>query len=89
MPDFFALARDGATFPWVSHAAWYYSQMVRWRQVEHSDDKLAAARATYRPDLYRNALGALVDGHALGRHEGGSLLRRPRVRSANVAAFFL
>lgn len=60
LPDFFALARDRATFPWVSHAAWYYSQMVRWHQVGHSEDKLAAARATYRPDLYRNALGSLV-----------------------------
>jgi two-component system, oxyanion-binding sensor len=60
LPDFFTLARDNATFPWVSHAAWFYSQMVRWGQVEHSDDKLAAARATYRPDLYRKALASLI-----------------------------
>jgi two-component system, oxyanion-binding sensor len=58
MQDFFALARNAATFPWVSHALWYYTQMVRWRQIEHSPEKLAAARATYRPDLYRDALGA-------------------------------
>ena len=25
-----------ATFPWKSHALWFYSQMVRWGQVAHT-----------------------------------------------------
>ena len=59
LADFFVLARGAATFPWVSHALWFYSQMVRWRQVEFSAEHLAAVRSTYRPDLYRAALGEL------------------------------
>jgi NitT/TauT family transport system ATP-binding protein len=48
-----------ATFPWVSHALWFYSQMVRWGQIQFSDETMETARRTYRPDLYRSALGPL------------------------------
>jgi NitT/TauT family transport system ATP-binding protein len=60
IPDFYVPAARAATFPWVSHAVWFYSQMVRWRQIEFSPEHAAAARATYRPDLYRAALDRLV-----------------------------
>lgn len=60
IPDFYVPAARAATFPWVSHALWFYSQMVRWRQIEFSAAYVAAARATYRPDLYRAALGSLI-----------------------------
>ncbi len=60
VPDFFVIARRTATFPWVSHALWFYSQMVRWRQVEFQAEHVAAVRATYRPDLYRTAIGPLL-----------------------------
>ena len=33
--------------------------MVRWRQVAHTPQNEAAARNTYRPDLYRAALKPL------------------------------
>ncbi len=89
MPDFFALARDGATFPWTSHAVWYYSQMVRWRQVEHSDDKLAAARATYRPDLYRNALAQLSADVPPGDTKTDRFFDGRMFDPADLAAFFL
>ncbi|MGI6855270.1 CmpA/NrtA family ABC transporter substrate-binding protein [Mesorhizobium sp. 1B3] len=56
VPDFFVPHAKGATFPWKSHALWFYSQMVRWRQVEATAGKEATARETYRPDLYRAAL---------------------------------
>jgi NitT/TauT family transport system ATP-binding protein len=56
VPDFYVPSNHFATFPWTSHALWFYSQMVRWRQVELSHKHLAAVRATYRPDLYRQAL---------------------------------
>jgi len=59
LPDFFVPASHAATFPWVSHALWIYEQMVRWRQVESLPEYAAAARATYRPDLYRAALEQL------------------------------
>ncbi len=57
--DFYVSTRQAATFPWTSHALWFYSQMVRWRQTEFSVEQAHAARATYRPDLYRAALEPL------------------------------
>ena len=48
-----------ATFPWKSHALWFYSQMVRWRQIGHNSQNAELARDTYRPDLYRAALKPL------------------------------
>jgi two-component system, oxyanion-binding sensor len=57
--DFYVLARQAATFPWTSHASWFYSQMVRWKQVEFTAAHLAAVNSTYRPDLYRAALAPL------------------------------
>jgi NitT/TauT family transport system ATP-binding protein len=59
VPDFYIPSRQTATFPWASHALWFYSQMVRWQQIEHSTANLAAVRETYRPDLYRSALAPL------------------------------
>jgi ABC-type nitrate/sulfonate/bicarbonate transport system substrate-binding protein len=59
IPDFYVPARRFATFPWVSHALWFYSQMVRWGQVEHRTEDVPLVRATYRPDLYRVALEPL------------------------------
>lgn len=58
-PNFFLTGRHQATFPWASHALWFYSQMVRWQQVSFSENALNIARATYRPDLYRAALQPL------------------------------
>ncbi|MEM0908069.1 MAG: CmpA/NrtA family ABC transporter substrate-binding protein [Pseudomonadota bacterium] len=53
--DYIVFDRYDATFPWQSHALWFYSQMVRWRQVEHTPERAALAAAAYRPDLYRRA----------------------------------
>ncbi len=57
--DFFVPFAKGATFPWKSHALWFYSQMVRWGQVQHTAENAQIARETYRPDLYRAALKPL------------------------------
>lgn len=59
VPDFFVPQARAATFPWKSHALWFYSQMVRWRQVAANPANEAIARGTYRPDLYRAALAPL------------------------------
>ena len=59
IPDFYIPSTHAATFPWVSHALWFYSQMVRWNQIEHSAEHVAAVRSSYRPDLYRSALAPL------------------------------
>lgn len=59
VPDFFVPFARAATFPWKSHALWFYSQMVRWGHVAHTAAHAAIARETYRPDLYRSALKPL------------------------------
>ncbi|MDB5970653.1 MAG: nitrate transporter [Hydrocarboniphaga sp.] len=48
-----------ATFPWVSHAMWFISQMRRWNQLPANVDARAIADACYRPDLYRAAAARL------------------------------
>jgi ABC-type nitrate/sulfonate/bicarbonate transport system substrate-binding protein len=60
LPDFYVPASHAATFPWVSHALWFYSQMVRWGQVAFDESHVAQVRATYRPDLYRLAVAGDV-----------------------------
>ncbi|MGE0061397.1 MAG: CmpA/NrtA family ABC transporter substrate-binding protein [Xanthobacteraceae bacterium] len=60
--DFFVPFAKAATFPWKSHALWFYSQMVRWGHVTHTPENAAIARETYRPDLYRSALKPLGTG---------------------------
>lgn len=57
--DFFIPHDRAANFPWVSHALWFYSQMVRWGHVAHTPDNARRAAACYRPDLYRAALAPL------------------------------
>lgn len=57
--DFFLPFDKAANFPWKSHALWFYTQMVRWGQVEHTAANAEIARNTYRPDLYRSALKPL------------------------------
>lgn len=57
--DFFIPHAHAATFPWQSHALWFYAQMVRWGQVAHSAAHARAAGEAFRPDLYRAALAPL------------------------------
>ena len=57
--DFYLPFARAATFPWQSHALWFYTQMVRWGQITHSRENALAALQSYRPDLYRSALAGL------------------------------
>jgi ABC-type nitrate/sulfonate/bicarbonate transport system substrate-binding protein len=50
------IGRKGAARPDPVQAAWLYAQMVRWGQASLSDERLAAAKAVFRPDLYDAAL---------------------------------
>lgn len=67
--------RSAATFPWVSHAMWFLTQMLRWGQVEKAFPLEALASKVYRPDLYRDAAEDLgvdfpeVDAKIEGTHE--------------------
>ncbi|MBB3317024.1 MULTISPECIES: CmpA/NrtA family ABC transporter substrate-binding protein [unclassified Rhizobium] len=57
--DFFVPNAKAATFPWKSHALWFYTQMVRWEHIRHTPEHQQIANDTYRPDIYRSALKAL------------------------------
>lgn len=76
---FFEPFADAATFPWQSHALWFYSQMVRWGQVRHTAGNADVARRCYRPDLYRAALGPLLAAipSANAKVEGALAAREP------------
>ncbi|HUG62555.1 MAG TPA: nitrate transporter, partial [Methylomirabilota bacterium] len=54
-PDFFLPFVRAATFPWKSHALWFYSQMVRWGHARWSPQNARLAADAFRPDLYRAA----------------------------------
>lgn len=75
--DFFIPHAQSATFPWVSHALWFYSQMVRWGDVGHTEQNARMAAACYRPDLYRAAIASF-----------GAALPRNDTRPLDAAAFF-
>jgi nitrate/nitrite transport system substrate-binding protein len=80
MPDFNVFFRFAANFPWRSHAEWFINQMVRWGQIEGPVDVFAKAARVYRPDLYRDAAGALglavpsIDRKSEGTHGRGWIL---------------
>lgn len=82
--DFFLTGAKAATFPWQSHALWFYSQMVRWGFCSHSPHNARVARDSYRPDIYRRALrglGAPLPGANLKVE--GALVRPTPVGAAN------
>jgi len=71
VPDFYIPQASAATFPWKSHALWYYTQMVRWGQVEHTSVNAATAAACFRPDIYSAALANLALPQLDYKVEGG------------------
>jgi len=88
-PDFMLFAREATMFPWRSQALWIYSQLVRWRMVDHTPNNMARAGAVFRPDVFRRALhdsdvplpgasmkveGALRSPLAVGSRQGGLML---------------
>ena len=46
----------GANVPDQDQALWFYSQMVRWGQVEASPERAAIAAASYRAQIFHNAI---------------------------------
>jgi len=87
--NFILFERCAATFPWISHALWIYSQMVRWGQITASPEAEAAAAATYRPDIYRRALagtGITLPG-ASNKLEGS--LQAPEPAGSNTGKLVL
>lgn len=58
-PDFHVFYRYQANFPWLSHAAWFISQMQRWGNLTYKQNVMELAQSVYRPDIYRQAAAEL------------------------------
>ena len=56
MPDFMLFSREATPFPWRSQALWLYSQLARWKMVDHTPENAARAGSVFRPDIFRRAL---------------------------------
>jgi len=56
LPDLMFQHSEAANFPWMSQAAWLYSQMVRWGHTAFDSADAARAMRVFRPDVYRAAL---------------------------------
>lgn len=59
MDDFNVFHRYSANFPWLSHAIWFMSQMVRWGHIGEAQDFHKIAARIYRPDIYRQVMQEL------------------------------
>lgn len=51
--DFFISHAHGANLPSPADALWYYSQMVRWGDVQHSPRRAEIVASSYRPGMYQ------------------------------------
>jgi NitT/TauT family transport system ATP-binding protein len=83
-PNYLLIGRDSASRPDPAQAAWLYAQMLRWGQARHADELLAAAKRTYRADLYDSALG-LHSGAAAPLAVGAS--SDPFFDDSDIAAY--
>ncbi len=72
VPDFNVFFRYFATYPYLSDAVWYLTQMRRWGQIpEAKPDGWYAqvARDVYRPDIYLEAAKLLLAEGKAGRED--------------------
>ena len=60
MPDFFRID-EAATIPQPRYGDMFYSRLLRWGQVDPDPAGQDRARAGFRMDLYRAAVGAEVE----------------------------
>lgn len=80
------VGRGGAARPDPAQAAWLYAQMVRWGQSLHAPERLAAAKAVFRPDLYDAALADSAATLASGPADGIGAFTGPPIDGDDIAA---
>ena len=77
LDDFNVFHRYEANFPWLSHALWFMSQMIRWGHISQALAFEQIAAEIYRPDIFREVLRELgencplVDYKPEGEHSTG------------------
>lgn len=75
--DFFVPFDKAATFPWQSHALWFYSQMVRWGHADWKPESVARVTQVYRPDLYRASIAPLGEAVPAANSKVEGALKMP------------
>lgn len=82
-PDLLVLSGRAATFPWRSQSLWIADQLCRGAGVAC---EVAAARAAFRPEIYRRALGPIgVNLPGASEKLEGALGRETALSSSNGA----
>lgn len=75
--DFFVPFDKAATFPWQSHALWFYSQMVRWGHADWNPEFVAKVAQVYRPDLYRASIAPMGEAVPVANSKVEGALKVP------------
>ena len=87
VPRFMEFFDGAATFPWRSQAIWIAERLARRHGVDVEAAR-AAARATFRPDLYRRNLGPIgADLPGASEKVEGSLAVRTPVATSRGMTF--
>jgi NitT/TauT family transport system ATP-binding protein len=84
---YIVVGRENANRPDPAHAAWFYAQMVRWRQAPLSDDAAAIAQSVFRADLYDAALGRPVPTSSGGPRDGIGAFIGPDFVPTDIAGY--
>lgn len=72
--DTITFGGEGANLPWVSHALWLLTQMIRWGHARAEFDLRDVARQVFRPEICREAargLGLSVPANDVKSEGGG------------------
>lgn len=86
-PNYLLIGKDGGGRPDPTQAAWLYAQMARWGQAPLSADLPAAAKATFRADLYESALGAGAETAKLSSADAIGAFSGPAFDDRDVGAY--
>jgi nitrate/nitrite transport system substrate-binding protein len=81
IPDFHVFNRYSANFPWLSHAEWFLTQMIRWGHLSPTINIREAAAGVYLPEVYRQTATALDITAPAVNHKSEGTHRRALVHS--------
>lgn len=87
--DFFIPHARAATFPWQSHALWFYAQMLKAGHLKHKPENLEIVKQSYRPDLYRTALEPMKAPIPAANAKLEGALQKPMAVGVSKSELFL
>lgn len=84
--NYLILAKDGAGRPDPTQAAWLYAQMQRWGQARPSPELLAAAKRTFRADIFDASLKS-PSPSPVSQSDSFGAFAEPVFDADNIAAY--